>query len=161
MANEPLTQEQLEQIGAETEHASVKALKKYSRSALVGFLILLGANVFVWSTAQRLNDDSRQAIVRTGKAVTIEGCNRDFRSVGVLRGLLASSQAALKKGHEEGVYTQEQVDRATAYYKDALSKLTYPDCKAAGATLSSDPDKAAPLPTPLTPPKKKKKKRHG
>lgn len=150
---DPLTEEQLALISLWTQHAAKKSLKHYTRNAVLSFLLLLATNVFVWSTAQTLNNDSRQAIVHSGKFVSVAGCNRDFHTIQALRGILTSSRTFQKAALKRGDITQEQFDRSQPYYTKQLAALQLPDCQAAGAVLTSDQDHLAPIPKPLTPEK--------
>lgn len=148
---EPLTEEQLNLIGAETQHAAAKVLKRYSLSAVVGFLILLGTNVFVWGTAQNLNQESRDAIVVSGKVVSIEGCNRDFQTISALRGVLTAAQRQGEKAADAGDISPAQLERSRDFYDTQLKKLRLPDCKVAGEILTADKDELPRVPTPLRP----------
>lgn len=147
----PLTEEQLALISHETEHAVRKGLKHQARRSIIGFLVLLAANIFVWSTGQAQNSDSREAIVQSGKVVSISGCNRDFQTIKSLRGVLISAQTFQIKALERGDISQAQFDRAQTYYDDQLAKLTLPDCRVAGEILTSETDEIPQVPVPLHP----------
>ena len=148
---EPLTEEQLNLIGEETRRAANKVLHNYRRTAIVGFLVLLLANAYVWYDSNTNNQDSREAIVQSGQVVSVSGCNRDFRTTQALHAILQTSddfnQAAAKKGD----ITQAQADEAHTYYQQFIKSLPLPDCKAAGDVLTSETGDVPPTPKPLTP----------
>lgn len=147
----PLTEEQLKLISKETERAAAKALRSYTRNALIGFLILAAANVYVWSTGQSLNHDSREAIVGSGRVVAIEGCNRDFRTIKALRGVLTAAEAEAETSAKAGDISEARLIRVKAFYATQLKNLPLPDCKKSGELLTSDKDELPHVPNPLQP----------
>lgn len=151
--HDPLTEEQLKLISSETQRAAGKALSRYRQSAIAGFLILtFGIGFVFWDSGQRAAD-SRHAIVQSGKAVSISGCNRDFLSAGVLRGLLLDGRQEIDKAAAKGRYPKDQLDTARKFYDRQLKRVSYPDCEAAGTILTSDRDQLPIVPKPLVPTK--------
>jgi hypothetical protein len=150
---QPLTEDQLKLIAAETQNAANKVLKRYRNSAIAGFLILCFAIGYVFADNASKSHDRRQAIVTSGKIVAIDGCNRDFKSTKVLRGLLRDGQAEIDKAAKKGLYSEEQLQDARDFYAKQLRAVAYPNCKAAGTILTSDKDKLPSIPKPLVPTK--------
>lgn len=150
---QPLTEEQLSLISTWSERAVKHGVRRYARGALVGFLILLASNIYVWSFSNRNNSDSRSAIVQSGKVVSVAGCNRDFNTITALRGVLTNARAFQDAALKRGDITREQFDRAQDYYDQQLSALKLPDCRKAERILTSDTGDVPPAPVPLYPKK--------
>lgn len=138
---------------------------KYRRQALVGYLFLLiGVSVALinqhdTSTAQHNETlarraqatDQRHAIVQSGRTVAVEGCNRDFKTITGLRGILISSQSILKQNYKNGLMNRKQYTQATGFYDDQLKKLALPDCRIAREVVTDNPDMTTQIPVPLHP----------
>lgn len=152
MTTAPFTPEQKKWLEESRKRSVDHAVRRYVVSATIGFVILLGANIFVWQTANSQNTASREAIVDSGKTVSIAGCNRDYRSTQALRSILQTSddfnQAAAKKGE----ITQAQADVAHKYYQRFIRSIPLPNCKEAGEILTSESGDVPPAPKPLVPP---------
>lgn len=155
MPNTPVTHKEFDEVLAASQEQTARSLKRYARSATVGFLILLAANAYVWSYSNRNNNQSRDAIVRSGKAVSISGCNRDFRSTQALRGVLKTADQLQARAIKTGEITISPKQRQIAhkFYSQQLRNLPLPDCKAAGEVLTNDPDAKPLVPRPLAPKK--------
>lgn len=156
--SEQFTEDQLHFLRVSRQKAVHDALTRYIRGGIVAYVILVAALGYVLYADSHQRDErradsiaARHQIVDTGNAVALAGCNRDFRTITSLRAVLTNARnfqnAALKRGD----ITQEQFDRATAYYKVQLSSLQLPDCRVAARTVSDNPSRRVPVETPLYP----------
>ena len=151
-----LTPEQLKFFTDQTERAVHKATSRIVRRATIGFLILLGGLGGQYYVGQHdlearrtVAQQQRASIVRTGNAVAVSGCNRDFLSAKALRGLLMSATSEVDAAHRRGDITKTQFERAKAFYAAQLALLPLPDCRPVAHFVTSDPDKSILIPTPL------------
>lgn len=158
----PLTDEQRDLLAREMHRSVRKALHTYTRNAVVGFLILLAVNVFVWRDSQALNKESRNkieqaskmsdlAVVRSGRAVSIGGCNRDFRTIQTLRGVLKTSKAFNEATAKRGEISPDRLARVKVFYDQQLDALKLPDCTKSSNVLTSDNHPPIHAPEPLHP----------
>lgn len=147
----PLTEEQLAMIAEHTERGVSKALRKHTRGTAAAFLFLLATSIGVYQIGQNGNADARDAIVTSGQAVSVSGCNRDFKSTQVLRGLITSAQVVQKSERDKGHLSQEQYEVGKKFYDDQLVRITLPDCLLAQNVVTSDPNATIRVPTPLRP----------
>lgn len=156
MSEHPFTQEQIEWL-AEREAALSGLHEKRERAhfhrfrnaALTGFLILvvgLGASFY---TQGQDNADGRTAIVQSGRAVSVDGCNRDFVTTERFRNLLLRGQAAQKRALAEGDITQRQYDLGTKFYARELRLTPLPDCRESLEVVTDDPEAEVTVPEPL------------
>lgn len=149
--SEPLSQEILDQIGHETEHASKKVLKRFRKEAVAGFLILaLGLGIGT-SANNHTNAASRVQIVKSGQAVAVSGCNRDFRFASGLRGVLYASRDFQAGALKRGDISRDRYKLAVRFYKTQLQALPLPDCRVAKEILTDDPNAKIVVPQPLYP----------
>ena len=144
----PMSQEQLTQIGRETERAANKVLRAYSKRALVGFVILALAVGGAFKANADSSDDSREAIVTSGRVVAVDGCNRDFKSIGKLRLLLFNARDTSRSSPD---LSPRQKAESEKFYAEQLASIKLPDCREAEAVLTSDPNKPLEIPEPLYP----------
>jgi hypothetical protein len=155
---EPFTQAQLEQIGTEVQRAS----KRVRDRALVGFIILLIGIGVVYNVGQHHTAEQRKevrnqataqarAVAQSGRAVAVEGCNRDFNTMSALRASYSSAQALTEAAGKRGEITPRQLETARKFYSDQLAKLTLPDCRLAARILTTNPKTPVQVPTPLYP----------
>lgn len=151
LPNEPFTEEQLAAMSREVQHTARKMLHIYVRNAVIGFVILLVANIYVWSTAQTLNSDAREAIVQSGRAVSVDGCNRDFQTINALRGILTAAQSERARALKRGEISPQQFQRAQEFYHQQLANLQLPDCEQSREILTDEKDRAPLVPQPLRP----------
>lgn len=151
----PLTEEQLAQISAETKHAASKALSRYRKEARIGFAILLIGLGFSLHDQGVKSDEGRTAIVQSGRVVSVDGCNRDFNTIGILRSQIIKGKATIQQYVEDGTLTQRQADRQVEQTDDLLAKYQQPDCRRAEKILTDESGKVTPVPKPLYPKGKK------
>jgi hypothetical protein len=155
----PLTQAQLEYLTHQTERAAAKAargesrkvLKRYVQGAVVAFLILLTG--LGWSLYAQGKDSSegRTAIVQSGRAISVDGCNRDFRTIGKVRDVFMRSALFLRAQYDRGDITLAAYERGVAYYSQQLATFPLPDCRAALTIVTDDPNATVRVPVPLHP----------
>lgn len=128
-----------------------KAIRRYQRSALAGFLLLLaGIGVTIQVDSSR-SADARQSIVESARAVSIIGCNRDLRTNLKLRGILEASRLSTEERFEAGEITKAQRDRAVAFYNEQVAEIPAPDCRRLTDIISDDANKPVVVPEPLYP----------
>lgn len=147
------TEAQLELITLTATNAAEKAatrkshevLRRYRNNAVIGFLVLgFGVGFTIYDSGHQ-GERARSAVVQSGRAVSVSGCNRDFDTIGILRGVLLNAQSFQTAALKRGDITQAQFDRAQEYYDSQLAKLKQPDCREAEKLLTDDPN--APIPT--------------
>jgi hypothetical protein len=148
---EGTTSEQLEYFTAATARAVRDALNRYSRRAVVGFVVLFAAflaNVF-WEN--RLSMQGRDAIVASGRVIAVDGCNRDYVDREKFRDLLLRGQASLKLSLKAGNITQDQYDQGVEFYGQQLAAYPQLDCRSALHVITADPTKVTRTPIPCYP----------
>ena len=143
-----LTEEQLDFFTEQTVRAVRKGVRSYRNSALVGFLGLLIGLIFAFSTSANRADSNREAIVKSGRAVAVEGCNRDYTDRKNFRELLERLKTATK---DNKTSTLEQKRTAIAFYDAQLKKFTLPDCRTSEHLLTDDPNAEIPVIVPYYP----------
>jgi hypothetical protein len=148
--DQPFTDEQLALIDARTNSAARRVLGKYSKAAVVAFAVLVFGNGFAVSAL----NDARQAVVKSGAVVAVEGCNRDFDTIGVLRAQIVKSKETLKQYLNEGTLTKHQYERAVAETESLLEDYVQPDCRQAQKVITDDPSFSHGAPTPKFVPEK-------
>lgn len=155
---EPFTQEQLEWISAQTEHASKKAVRAWAKRATVGFVVLaFGVAGAIYTENQHYNAqqeadvEARQAVVDSGRTATTVSCNRDFRTTKRLRAIIAEGRPRIEQFVQEGTLTRAQGDRALADVERNLSLTPLPDCRKALNSITQDPNVKIVVPEPLYP----------
>ena len=129
-----------------------KEFRHCRRQATVAFVILTVGIIAAFAIRV---DESKQrdaAIVKSGTAIIVEGCNRDYTTIQAARAAVARARANTRRLEKSGAITPAEADAGQDQYDFALTKLVLPDCVAASKILSSDPGKApAAQPTPLVP----------
>lgn len=151
MSAPPMTAEQMHWIEDQVHRAARKAARRVRNQALVAFLVLLAAIGYVqWDSARGANN-AREAVVTSGTAVSVDSCNRDFKSRVEVRAVLKASKDQAKKSLDSGEITQAQYDRSVSFYNERLKGLPLPDCRTADDVLTSDPDRVPDVPVPLHP----------
>lgn len=155
----PLTEAQLAYLTHQTERAAAKAarkesrlvLRRYVRGAVVAFLILLagiGGSFYAQGTD---SSASSTAIVQSGRAISVDGCNRDFHTIGKVRSVFMRSALFLRGQYERGDISLEAYERGVRYYSQQLATFPLPDCRAALTVVTDDPDAPIRVPVPLHP----------
>lgn len=96
--------------------------------------------------------EARTTIVNSGRAISVSGCNRDFRFGTTVRGVLQASRAQTQRALDRGDITPARAERAMKFYSDQLANLQLPDCRDALKILTDDPDQPLVIPKPLYPP---------
>ena len=147
----PVTLEQLEFFTEQTDKAVRKALAKFSRRAVLGFVVLFLASLGnVWY-ASHISKGARSAVVNSGYAVAIDGCNRDFRSTETLRLLLKSSRALTLQAAKSGNISRDRINESLRFYDSQLEALKLPDCRKSDDVITDDPQASIMIPEPLYP----------
>jgi hypothetical protein len=115
------------------------ALKHYTRRAMLGYVILFLAAVGNVYYARYKGDQARDAIVRSGNAVAVVGCNRDFVDREKFRALLRRLKQSTDESFKNGRSTAGQHEAAVKFYTDELGNYTSIDCRASQHTISDNP----------------------
>lgn len=161
---EPLTEDQLALVSTWIKRAAKTAADRVIRRAVLGFMILLvgiGVSLYV-NNHDAAN--ARKATVNSGRAVAVDGCNRDFRDKDDFRGLLLrlkvandSSFRTNKVAFKAGKITPQAYaslvrghDAAVKFYTDSLNDQKYPNCGKARSIVTDDPSKTVVVPYPLS-----------
>lgn len=138
------------------------AFHAYRRNAIIGFLILLfGLGFVLHENANTASDARKQiqaqsekadkAIVKSGRTVSVAGCNRDFRTIRRLRRLIAQNHAQIDTFVAEGTLSKAQGERQHAVINKQIKQYRLPDCRAAAKVLTSNPSHPRTIPEPLHP----------
>lgn len=148
-----MTEEQLNFFTEQNRYAVTKALNRYRTASLAAFLILFVGILLALYVNNDASEKEREAIVRTGRIVSVDSCNARYRDREALRDLFVRLQTAVvQQAKTEGLSPDApQVKFAIQFYKDELKRLPLPDCRRTEQILSSDPDKQTYKPTPLHP----------
>lgn len=150
------TEDQLHFLRVSRQKAVHDALTRYVRGATVAFLLVFAA--LGYNQYQRDRDldvrradavSARQQIVRSGNAVAVAGCNRDYRTITRLRNVLTASHAFQRSALKRGDISSSQFTRASEFYRSQLDGLPLPDCRIAAHTVTDNPDRHIKVPTPL------------
>ncbi len=151
-----MTTEQLDYFTEQTVKAVEKGTKKgvrhYRNNAIIGFLLLLFGLGYVQWRAMESAVESRDAIVKSGRVVSVSGCNRDYRSLTALRGTLKASRRFTVNAGKQGVIGPSEVATRLAFYDAQLDRLRLPDCRVAAKVVTDDPKDIGDVPVPLHPP---------
>lgn len=149
--NAPMTEEQLEFFTHQTARAVRKATSKFAVAASVGYLILFGGVFAMYENGQSVSDKESNAVVQSGRAVAVSGCNRDFKDRKSFRALFERLIVAVDASVERGDATPAQGRFAKKFYQDELDKLPLFDCRDAEKVITDNPGRTARIPTPLHP----------
>ena len=135
---------------AEDRPLTHREFTRYVRGSVTGYLILFaGLLGSVWYTANE-SHNSNKAIVRSGSAVEVDGCNRDFTSMTVQLDTIRSRRTNL-------ILLTKPEDKG-AGYRQALRNLSnnesqleaaIPDCRDAAKVVTDDPSSVTVTPPPL------------
>ncbi len=136
-----------------------EAFNAYRRNAVIGFLILLFGLGFVqWDnnkTAANARKDiaaqsvqADRAIVKSGRAVSVAGCNRDFDTIASLRKQIRIGLRRIDRLEADGTYTKAQADAGREAQTRFLREYKLPDCRSALDIVTDNPRKLGPTPPP-------------
>lgn len=142
----PLTEEQIEWFATAQARAVHKGVRRALAGAFVGYVILFAGTMGVWLNGQHVGNEERSAIVDSGKAVAVDGCNRDFNK---FEGIFTRLNAASHEQYMAGVISYQARVKARTFYEGELAAL--PDCREAEKILTSDPDEQVRIPVPRFP----------
>jgi hypothetical protein len=155
----PFTPEELTVIRQEASAGTRKALAAYVRGALVGFVLLaVGVGYGLHDNTQVAKDgraglaQQQSAIVLSGQAVSVEGCNRDFRSAQQQQGLFTRLRASNLRAYKAGRINYTQYRSGDKFYADEYRHIVLPDCRKVKSLLTLDtPNHPIAVETPLYP----------
>lgn len=147
----PLTEEQLAFFTEQTERAADKASKHTLKQATIGYLILFMGILMMYLNGQSTSQREREAIVESGRVVSVDGCNRDYETIATLRDEIEASKDRTLKLVKEGTLTEAQAMRSINETDDFLERYVLPDCRKAEEVLTSDPDQVNRVPKPKYP----------
>lgn len=137
-----LTEEQLRFFANENRRTARKATHKTLRGALVGYLILIVGVIAMYENGQQVSENERDAVVKSGRVVAVEGCNRDFEQQARIIKLLQRLKAANNEQFKRGKISAQQHDTAIKFYAAEIARASdaLPDCRRAESILTSNPD---------------------
>lgn len=139
-----------EHVREEATVVSCRQFNRWKRNALIAYIAVafaLGANIAI---DRERAGDARAALVNSGRIVSVDGCNRDFRLYQKVRAVFLRSLDAITQQRNSGLITQAQYLRAKNFYETELSNFALPDCRITENLLTADPAKAdQPTPQPL------------
>lgn len=156
--SDPFTKEQLDWISNEVRHSANKVLRNWVIGGTIAFVLILIGLIVAFHVDAQHNEESRKAIVNSGRAVSVAGCNRDYDSIQKLRGIIIASRPQLKTYYEEGSLTRAQYLRALDNIQKQLKDYPLPDCRRSLKVLTDDEDATVVIPEPKYQQKKPKPK---
>lgn len=118
-----------------------KAVRHYRNQALTGFIVLLMGLVGVRALDLQGASQSRDATVRSGNAVAVQSCNRDFRAT--LRQRRSLRALAKEPGGNPANLEPKELDRRIRLF------TRLPDCRPVVNSITDDADKRVEIPKPL------------
>lgn len=148
--NPTLTLEQLEFFTEQTRRAVAKAQRRGILGALIGFLILFSGSMLAYRTAVEVAEDGRANVTHASQYVSVRGCNRDFRTISEIRGIMIASQLLMEDQWRRKEISEDRYVAAKAFYGSRLERLQLPDCRVPLIVLDKQ-GKRVPLPSPKFP----------
>lgn len=149
---ENLSQAQRDFIQEHSQTTAVAAVRSYTRAAMVGFVLLLGGVGYTLYDARQFSNESRDAIVNSGRAVAIDGCNRDFESSQRFTKLLIRADKASASDRKAGNITAAVRLHAKEFYANEIRESSrFPDCRNAASVITDNIDATVRLPVPRFP----------
>lgn len=150
---QPLTEEQMAFFTAQTERAVHKAVRRTRNGAVAGFLILLVGLGAAFRAQAHDQQVARDAIVKSGTVVAVDGCNGRFHDRQSLRSLFERLQDAVKEQAKQKHIPESnpEVQFALKFYRDELHRLPLPDCRPTAKILTDSPFPPVKIPAPLHP----------
>lgn len=131
---------------------SLRTFKLAVRGILLGFIILTVGGVGNLAADRERADQAREALVKSGRIVSVDACNRDFRIIQRERGVFQRSLVVITQQHDAGLTTDAQYLRSKEFYEQQLGNFLLPDCRITNKLLTDDPEQAKqPVPRPLYP----------
>lgn len=154
-----MTQEQLEFFAEEAERAAEKGARRgveqqrrRGTAAFVGLLIAVGANFWLLNNSndrqEKASTEAREAIVASGRAVSVDGCNRDYGDRVKFRNLLLRLKISAKGNPAT---TPAQKKTALEFYDKELANYPLIDCRNARNVVTDDPNATPETPDPYYP----------
>lgn len=135
---------------------------RISNPQLAAFVILFAGfagslilnNNFQTQTTNKVQKQavaSRNAIVKSGDAIAVQGCNRDFNTISILRAQLKDNLNRIDALVADGTYSHRQGKEAKRSINTLLAKYRLPDCRIADDILTGNPKDKIVVPTPRYP----------
>jgi hypothetical protein len=157
-----MTAEQLEFFTEQTERAVDKGVrrgvKQYRNNALIAFVLLFAGFLYNANNnriqdrdSERANADGRAAIVQSGDAVAIDGCNRAYEERLKIRDVFQNSKRLVQSRVNQGLGSADDAKAAIDFYDQQLESFKLPDCRKAASLLTDDPSKPIPMIEPWYP----------
>lgn len=139
-----------------------RALSRYRMQAAIGFVILFLGILAAGTIERSHNADQRDQIeaqavasddriVKSGDAVAVGGCNRDYATIDALRDQLEVQLLRIDSLVADGTYTPRQGQVAKDSTDDFLNKYKLPDCREAAKVLTAEPAVGVTVPEPRYP----------
>lgn len=151
MSAEPTTEEltaaQIAAVDAQVE----RRLRLWAKGIVIAFGILFAGNGYALYSNSVDNQTSTDATVKSGRVVSVAGCNRDFDTISKLRDLLTQASDSVERNNKLGLYTHQQYTQARDFYAKQLASLTLPDCRKSKSVVTDNPSKIGPVPVPRYP----------
>lgn len=140
MVRQVLTEDQLKQLDRKAERAAQRVLRRYRRSAMLGFAILLLGGVTERLISADDAHDARQSIVTSGNAIAVAGCNRDFRTAVGVQSILRNALANQERRFREGQVSKREIEVIRKISREQLKAYPLPDCRPAASSVTQDVD---------------------
>jgi hypothetical protein len=148
-----LTKAQLDWFAQQTDNAVRKALRHYIARALIAYAILAGGVGVAIYTSATDDNESDKAIVKSGRIVAVDSCNRDFKAQQRFINLLERLQVASEQATKRSGVDPERARQALAFYASEIgrAKAGLPDCREAKNVITDNSKEQGGVPTPLHP----------
>lgn len=126
------------------------AVRASHKRATTGFIILFLGTLGSFWVGYAGAASSRDQIIKTGNAVVVDGCNRDFGDRQGLRELLIAGRTLVESQRKAGKVPADQAKIADKFYTDQLIALPLPDCRDAVGSITDEKQRVT-QPTPRYP----------
>lgn len=149
-----LTEEQLRFLADLQEESTRRTLRRWIKGAIVGYVVLIAGVFLMYENGQSVSANERSAVVNSGRVVSVEGCNRDYRSAEAFVNLLERLRDSTISQHKQHKIDDARYRAGLEFYSAeiARAKGRLPDCREAETTLTADPDADLRNLKPLYPP---------
>lgn len=151
VVNQILTPDQLKQLDRKAERAASRVLRKYRRSAILAFLILLAGGAGERLLSADDARDQRTAIVKSGNAIAVASCNRDFRTAVGVQAILSNGAVRARQEFDRGRIDKQELEARLQLVADQLRAYPLPDCRTVRHSITQNPDRSTRIPHPFYP----------
>lgn len=114
-------------------------LPNFKNEVAVGYIILFLGVLGAYWVDYGHNRDAREAIVASGNAVAVEGCNRDFDNAKARIESARLSLEQLEANRRRGIVEDEDYRRTKRAYMRLIASIKVPDCRDVVNVITDEP----------------------